>query len=102
MILEDKFMIGKVSELELVMVTFPVGKESAYYRSALLPFLDQTAKQYLSNAGNFEQNLQMGNNSFSYDWCFTFDSVFEILQLFGECTASTEIWWKSKGQLWNN
>ncbi len=89
MTLEDEFMIGGVSDLDVILLTFPVGRESAYFRGAILPYADQSLDQYLCNSTHFFQKLKLGNNPISYDWCFTFNSRYEISQLLGEHATST-------------
>ncbi len=88
--LDDKFMIGAVSELDVILLIFPVGRESAYFRGAVLPYSDQTLDQYLCNSRTFSLKLKRGNNPISYDWCFTFNSRYEATQLLGESTTSTQ------------
>jgi len=82
--LENGFMIGVLSELDIVMLTFPVGREPVYFRGAVLPLADQSIEQYCQNASMFLKRLKKGDNTIEYNECYLVNSNYQITAFHGE------------------
>jgi hypothetical protein len=76
--LNDAFMIGVLSDLDVIMLTFPIGSKTAYFRAAVLPFADQSITQYLQNARLFFDRLKIGSNTIEYRECYIVDSNYQV------------------------
>jgi hypothetical protein len=80
------FMIGILSGFDLMLLTFPVGSEPAYFRGAVLPFADQSITQFCQNAQLFLSSLAIGSNTIAYRECYVFDSEYQIMEMHNEST----------------
>ncbi len=85
-VLGDGFMIGILSEFDLIFLTFPVGSEPAYFRGAVLPLDDQSIDQYCQNAKLFRRALAIGSNTIEYRECYIVDSEYQITEMHNEST----------------
>lgn len=79
--LNDAFMIGLLSDLDVIILTFPIGSEPVYFRAAVLPLADQSIAQYLQNARLFLDRLKIGSNQIEYRECYIVDSNYQITEL---------------------
>lgn len=79
--LNDAFMIGMLSDLDVIMLTFPIGREPDYFRAAVLPFSDQSIAEYLQNARLFFDRLKIGSNTIEYRKCYIVDSSYQFTDL---------------------
>jgi len=84
--IQNGFMIGILLNLDLIMLTFPVGSEPTYYRGAALPFADQSITQYCQNSKLFLKSLEKGTNTIEYRECYIINANYQVTELHHKST----------------